>query len=149
MKAISKILVLCLSLTFCFQTNAQVTNSSRPDLFNSFSANIPVSISELDKAFTNSVGSSVKLSFDNKFSFTGTVLSSVRRYRNLSSVIIKSPLLNNALFSISRITNDDNTITYVGRIINEKYADGYELVKDNSGNYFFNKIKTEDLIQDF
>ena len=26
---------------------------------------------------------------------------------------------------ISKRINDDNTITYVGRIINEKYADGY------------------------
>ena len=51
--------------------------------------------------------------------------------------------------SISKRIDDDNTITYVGRIINEKYADGYELIKDKSGNYSFNKIKTADLIQDF
>ena len=57
--------------------------------------------------------------------------------------------MQNSLFSISKRINDDNTITYVGRIINEKYADGYELKKDNYGNYTFNKIKTEELIQDF
>jgi len=58
-------------------------------------------------------------------------------------------LLQNTLLSISKRINDDNTITYVGRIINEKYADGYELKKDNNGNYSFNKIRTEELIQDF
>ncbi len=51
-------------------------------------------------------------------------------------------MLQNALLSISRRINDDNSVTYVGRIINEKYADGYELIKDNSGNYSFTKIKT-------
>lgn len=149
MKTISKLFVLCLLLTISFNTQAQVVTSSRPELFTSFSANIPASISELDKAFAAVPGSSIQFNFANKFSFSGTVLSSVQKYSNLSSVIIKSSLLKNSLLSISKRINDDNTITYVGRIINEKYADGYELIKDNSGSYSFNKIKTEDLIQDF
>jgi hypothetical protein len=33
--------------------------------------------------------------------------------------------------------------------VNEKYADGYELIKANDGTYAFNKIKTEALIQDY
>ena len=149
MKTLSKVLALCMLLTTTCHTNAQVITSSRPDLFNSFSANIPASVAELDKAFIDGEGSSIQLNFANKFSFTGTVFSSVQRYSNLSSVIIKSPSLHNSLLSISKRINDDNTITYVGRIINEKYADGYQLQKDNTGNYSFNKIKTEDLIQDF
>lgn len=149
MKTIFKIFALCTLLTFSFHISAQVVRSSRPDLFNSFSTNIPASVSELDKAFTVAVGSPVQLNFSNKFSFTGTIFSSVQKYKNLSSVIIKSPLLNNALLSISRIINDDKSVSYVGRIINEKYADGYQLIKDNTGNYAFTKIKTEDLIQDF
>ena len=145
----SKVFALCVLLAFSFRTNAQTTAASRPDLFNGFSSNIPASVSELSKAFTASIGSSVQLNFANKFSFTGTVFSSVQRYKNLSTVIIKSPLLKNALLSISKRTNDDNTVTYVGRIINEKYADGYQLIQDKSGNYSFSKIRTADLIQDF
>lgn len=132
-----------------YHTNAQVTISSKPSLFNNFSANISTAVNELDKAFLGAEGSSIQFNFANNFSFAGTVFSSVQRYSNLSSVIIKLPSLQNSLLSISKRINDDNTITYVGRIINEKYADGYELKKDNYGNYTFNKIKTEDLIQDF
>lgn len=149
MKIMSKVFALCMLLSYTLYTNAQTTAPSRPDLFNSFSPNIPASVSELDKAFTASIGSSVQLNFVNKFSFTGTILSSVQKYKNLSTVIIKSPLLKNALLSISKRTNDDNTVTYVGRIINEKYADGYQLIQDKSGSYSFSKIKTADLIQDF
>jgi hypothetical protein len=149
MKTISKLIVLCFILIHSSGSYAQNVTSSRPDLFSSYSSNIPASVNELDKAFTAAVGSSIQLSFANKLAFNGTVFSSVRKYKNLSSVIIKSPQFKNALLSISKRINDDNTITYVGRIINEKYADGYELVEDNNGNYSFAKIKTSDLIQDF
>jgi hypothetical protein len=150
MKTISKVIALLLLLNITFYTQAQVVkSSSRPNLFNSFSSIVPATAAELDKAFTAAPGSSIQFNFANKLAFNGTVLSSVQKYSNLSSVIIKSSLLQNALLSISKRINDDNSITYVGRIINEKYADGYELVKDNAGNYSFNKIKTEDLIQDF
>lgn len=149
MKTVSKVFALCILLAVTYRISAQGVTAPRPDLFNTFSSNIPVPVSELNKAFTANVGAPVQLNFASKFSFAGTVFSSVKKYDNLSCVIIKSPLFHNALLSISRITNDDNTTTYVGRIINEKYADGYELVKDDSGNYKFNKIRTEDLIQDF
>jgi hypothetical protein len=149
MKTISKVFVLCIILVTSYNTNAQVTTSSRPLLFSNFSANIPTAAAELNKAFIGAEGSLIQLNFTTNFSITGTVFSSVQRYNNLSSVIIKVPSLHNSLLSISKRTNDDNTITYVGRIINEKYADGYELKKDNIGNYSFNKIKTEELIQDF
>ncbi|MGZ4048740.1 MAG: hypothetical protein ACXVNN_05205 [Bacteroidia bacterium] len=149
MKTIPKLFALCLLLTISFNGHAQVITSSRPELFTNFSTNIPASIAELDKAFAATPGSSIQFNFANKLPFSGIVLSSVQKYSNLSSVIIKSSLLQNALLSISKRINDDNTIIYVGRIINEKYADGYELIKDNSGSYSFNKIKTEDLIQDF
>ena len=129
MKIISKAFVLCIILITSYHTNAQVTTSSKPSLFNNFSANISTAVKELDKAFLGAEGSSMQFNFANNFSFTGTVFSSVQRYSNLSSVIIKLPSLHNSLLSISKRINDDNTITYVGRIINEKYADGYELKK--------------------
>ncbi|MEP6949637.1 MAG: hypothetical protein ABI863_10205 [Ginsengibacter sp.] len=149
MKTNSKVFVLYIILFASYNAGAQVITSSRPYLFNNFSANIPATVTELDKAFLAAEGSSIQLNFMDNFSFAGTVSSSIQRYSNLSSVIIKLPSLHNSLLSISRRINDDNTITYVGRIINEKYADGYELKKDNYGKYTFNKIKTEDLIQDF
>lgn len=149
MKTISKVFMLCIILTVCNNTNAQVTISSRPLLFSNFSANIPTAVAELNKAFHGAEGSLIELNFANNFSITGTVSSSVQRYANLSSVIIKLTSLHNSLLSISKRINDDNSITYVGHIINEKYADGYELKKDRYGSYTFNKIKTEDLIQDF
>ena len=149
MKTIQKIFVLAILIAVTIDTKAQVAKASRPDLFGASSEKINASISELDKAFGADEGSPIQLKFTDKFSFTGVVYSSIKRYNKLSSVIIKSLILNNSLLSITKRINDDNSITYVGRIINEKYADGYELVKDNSGNYSFTKIRTADLLQDY
>ncbi len=149
MKTIPKLFVSGFLVASTFSSSAQISRSVRPYLFANYSSKIPASVAELDKAFTAATGSAVKFVFSSGFTFNGTVISSVQKYNNLSSVLIKSPALNNTLLSISKRVNDDNTITYVGRIINEKYADAYELVKDETGNYSFTKIKTEELIQDF
>ena len=76
-------------------------------------------------------------------------MSSVKKYDNLYKVVIRSSSLDNTLFSISKRIEEDSSVNYIGRIINEKYADGYELKKENDGSYSLNKIQTEELIQDF
>jgi len=147
MKTIYKLLAVCIIAMSSQAIQAQVKASSRPSLFGRYSAKLPTAEKELNKAFTAPEGSEVNLKFSD-FSFTGTIISSVKRYHNLYSVVIKSSTLNNTLLSISKRINDDKTITYVGRIINEKYSDGYELTKDSVGNYALNKIETEYLLQD-
>ena len=148
MKTIKKIIVLFVVLCNFFTSHAQVLTSSKPYLFTGSASSVPATIQELDKAFVAKEGSSIQLSFSN-FTFTGIILSSVQRYNKLSSIIIKSPSLHNTLLALSKRINDDNSITYIGRIINEAYADGYELKKISEKNYTFNKIKTEDLLQDY
>ncbi len=149
MKIIKPAFALCV-IVFCTVTsNAQILSSTKPLLFSNSAATFQANTAELDKAFNVKAGSSIQLNLANNFVFTGVVLSSVQRYANLSSIIIKSPLLHNTLLSVSKRINDDNSVTYVGRILNESYADGYELKKSSDGNYTFHKIKTEDLIQDY
>ncbi|MFS8081887.1 MAG: hypothetical protein ACMG51_00435 [Ginsengibacter sp.] len=148
MKTLTRLFVLCLSVMIFSSSDAQVLTSNRPYLFKDVNNQIPATISELDKAFTVPAGTTLQLRFNN-FLFNGTVTSSIKRYDKLYSVIIHSPSLHNTLFSISRRINDDNTITYVGRILNEQYADGFELVKNKDGSYLLNKTKTDEMIQDY
>jgi hypothetical protein len=127
---------------------SQIQSSGRSQLFRNVSQRVPAKITELDKAFSAREGTSVKLQFKN-FEFEGTITSTVKRYDNLHSVLIKSTSLDNAIFSISKRIGDDKKITYVGRIIHENYADGYELVQEEDGSYMLNKIKTDVLLQDY
>ena len=149
MKIIKQAFAFCIIVCFSISSKAQIVSSAKPSLFTSSAASFTVNITELDKAFLVKEGSQIQLNFANHFTFYGTVLSSVQRYGKLSSIIVKSPSLHNSLLSISKRINDDNSITYIGRILNESYADGYELKKNGDGSYAFHKIKTEDLIQDY
>ncbi len=147
MKCIYKAAVLITLLLSFNKSRAQIATERRPQLFAAFAKTINFPKSELEKIFTSAEGRTIKLALGENV-LTGVITSSVQRYHNLHSVIVKLNNLDNTVFGISKRTNDDNTISYIGRIINTKYADAFELKTDASGNYFINKIKTADLIED-
>lgn len=147
MKRISKAVVL-LTLLFSFNNSkAQIVGDNRPQIFSAFAEKINFPTSELERIFNTPQGSSIKLSLSN-VGFSGLIISSLQKFENLKSVSIRLNDLDNTILGISKRTNDDRSITFVGRIINPKYADGFELKSDANGNYFITKVKTADVIQD-
>ncbi|MEP6616646.1 MAG: hypothetical protein ABJA57_08715 [Ginsengibacter sp.] len=147
MKLLSKALIISAIFVSSYDSKAQVT-TAKPNLFDAYNSTINCPKSELDKIFTTAEGNVLKLSLGNNFQFTGVVSSSIHRYTNLQSVTIKSNKSDGLVLGISKRINDDKSYTYIGRIINQKYGDAFELKSDNAGNYFLNKIKTDDLIED-
>ncbi len=95
-----------------------------------YSEKLPTALSELDKAFTAPEGSKLQSEIFQLHVQWYRYCLPLRSTIIYIAVVIQSSSLNNSLFSISKRINEDNTITYVGRIINEKYADGYELKKE-------------------
>ena len=148
MKRIYKAAMLFTLLISFINSRAQVVTERRPTLFAGFAKTIDFPKTELEKIFTTPEGRTIKLSLGNNVGLTGVVTSSIQRYNNLQSVIVKLNNLDNTVLGISKRTNDDKSITYIGRIINTKYADAFELKTDASGNYFINKRNTADLIED-
>ena len=148
MKRIYKAIVLFTLLTSFNSLTAQVVTERRPQLFSAFAKTIHFPKTELEKIFSTPEGRTIKLSLGDNVGLTGVVTSSIQRYSNLQSVIIKLNNLDNTVFGISKRTNDDNSITYVGRMINTKYSDAFELKSDANGNYSINKKNTADLIED-
>lgn len=141
-------MALCIIVLSSNSSMSQVLTSNRQNYFSKYSEKLPTAVSELDKAFHTAEGAKVKINFAD-FSFNGIVTSYVKRFDNLSSVIVKAPDLDNTILSISKRINPDKSISYIGRIINQKYADGFELRKDTDGTYAMNKIRTDALIEDF
>lgn len=139
MKPFPKTALLCSIFLSALNVVAQ-NSDNRPKLFYSVSNKINYPRAELKNLFNRKQGSAFQLSLQGNFNFAGTVLSSVQKYPNLKTVIIKSDGANATVFGVSEITNDDKTITYVGRLVNEKYSDGFELQHDDAGNYFLKKI---------
>ena len=148
MKRIYKAVVLFILLFSHINTKAQVLTERRPQLFAAFSKTINFPKTEIEKIFSTAQGRTIKLSLGDNVSFTGVITSSLQPYPNLQSVIIQLNNLDNSVLGISKIINDDHTISYVGRIVNTKYADAFELMAYQSGNYSINKKNTADLIED-
>lgn len=126
---------------------SQNNNTAKRPMFSGISDRVPAAISELEKTFSAKPGQVIDYSFRN-MQFKGTVVSSVKRYENLYSAVIRNDA-NGTLLSISKRINDDRSITYIGRIINNGSTDGYELKKNDDGTYTFHKIQMEELIQDY
>jgi hypothetical protein len=147
MKLLSKpllMLLLCLTTAAGF---SQTTTATKTRLFARFPEKINVDQNIFNNVFTANEGSSISLPLSEGFVFNGIVLSNEKKYNNLQSVIIRSADLNNSLFSISRITNADNSISIVGRILNNNALDGYE-IKKAAENYSLQKFETARILQD-
>ena len=147
MKTLTKACVLLILFAITYHSEAQKTDQ-RPRLFKTVENKIGYPKADLEKIFTKTKGSNFHISLPGNFTFSGTVVSTVQRYNNLKSFLIKSDLLDGAMFAVSKRTNDDNSVTYVGRIVNDKYSDGYELKVDSTGKYFLNKINMNEILQD-
>ncbi len=141
-------LVLLCALIVTSAAQSQTKPAHKPAIFKSFPDKISCSITELSKVFSTSVNQNINLPFSDDFLISGVVTTNVIRYANLQSVVIKSPLFGDAVFTISKISKADNSVEYVGRIISNKYSDGYELKKDQRNNYQLVKIETNKVMQD-
>lgn len=122
-------------------------NNKQASVFNDLPKVINCSESEFEAIFKAIPGSFAKITMSDKFTFGGKIVYNEVKYSNLQSVAIQSPHYDNAVFSLSRQINKDNSITYVGRILKMGAPDGYELNRSEKGNYTLNKIVTTDIVQ--
>lgn len=143
MKPLSKnllVLLLCLNSAVSFSQNKPAVFSQFPDVVNCYTT-------EFSKAFESREGDYVKFIFSNNLIVVGKVLSNEQKYSNLRSMIIVVPDYADAIFHLSRQTNQDQTYSYVGRLLSTKAVDGYVIKTDTDGTYKFHKVQEENLRQ--
>jgi hypothetical protein len=143
MKPLSK---LTFALLLSLATLAGYSQAAKPQIFSNFPSTINCSVSEFHNAFSASEGQHIILTFSNNFKFSGTVLSNEMKYSNLQSVVIRSDESEKTVFHLSKQLNSDNTVSYVGRIMNPGASDGYQVKNDQEGNYKFEKIDAEKIL---
>ncbi|MEO6404187.1 MAG: hypothetical protein ABIY51_05270 [Ferruginibacter sp.] len=138
-----------LMLLLCLITAVGYSQAdTRPKIFENFPESIVISDAKLQNLFQSVDGQDINLAVSSSFNFPGRVLSNVAKYNNLQSITIKSEIFNNAILHLSRIKNDDGSISFVGRILNEHSFDGYEIVRNLDGTYIFKKFETGKVMQD-
>lgn len=122
--------------------------TTKPKQFNNFPEKITCSEQELANVFNATPGQVISINFSDNFIFSGSVKSNLVKYSNLQSAVVVSPDYSNTIFNVSKITNDDGSISYIGRIINKSFFDGFELKKNTAGVYQLTKIETDRVIPD-
>ena len=139
---------LFLMLTCLSVPGFSQNNTLKPKQFNAFPATINCSESELSKIFNTAPGQPISLAFSDNFIFSGSVKNNIVKYSNLQTAVIVSPDYSNTIFSVSKTTNSNGSISYIGRIINKNYFDGFELKQNAGGTYQLIKMETDRVIQD-
>ncbi len=138
-----------LMLLLCLTTAVSYSQADlRPKVFQNFPESFVVNELFFQNVFQAADGQDVNLALNSSFNFPGKVLSNEYKYNNLQSITIKSTTFDNAILHLSKIINDDHSITYVGRIINERAFDGYGIRKSTDGTYSFKKFETAKVMQD-
>ncbi|MEO5984922.1 MAG: hypothetical protein ABIP80_05415 [Ferruginibacter sp.] len=144
MKPISNTLI---ALLLCMTTAVSHAQTTKSVIFSGFPETIDCLPSEFNAAFNANEGQTISLHFSNNFIITGKVISKIRKYSNLESITMRVPQYADAVFHLSRQTNDDHSISFVGRILSTESFDGYEIKRDAAGNYKLHKVEEEKIRQ--
>ena len=127
---------------------AQQSKEVKKSLFTEFPGSIEISKNTLKNTLVSMPGQLVSIPFNEKFIFTGKVVSNEMKYADLQTIVIKSELYPNTLFQLSKISNKDNSVSYVGRIINNEAMEVYEIKSYLADNYSLEKIDLDKILQD-
>jgi hypothetical protein len=140
------------ALLFLLCLTAAVANAQQkkpaPAVFTRFSPSIDVSESVFSNTIVIGKGQTTSLNFGSDFIFSGVVTSNEQVFDNLQTVIIRSSQYNNALLQLSRLINEDKSISWAGRIFSQGSTDGYEIKKYADGSYHLKKFETAMILQD-
>jgi len=121
---------------------------NRPTLFQNLPNKISCRVNDLSALLESEIGQPVSFLLADNLSFKGVVSSVASKFDNtLVSVVIRSTNFAGAALSFSKITKEDGTYNYVGRIISFQHGDAYEISLEN-GQYFFVKKGFYDLVNE-
>lgn len=146
MKNLTTTLCMVLLTLFAVTAKAQINQAAKPSLFSKIPTAVSLSETQLSNFFTTAKGENILAPSPGGLMLSGPVVSRVAKYSNLETVVIKLAAYNNSLFSLSKQTDAANNITYVGKIINPLYADGFELKSNADGSYELVKIDIEKIL---
>jgi len=140
--------ILLCSLVASAQNDVPINQPdlNKPKLFNDLPDRIDFNPAKLAKLFDLQLGETATIALTSSFNFIGTVVSTANN-DNAISVVIKSTNRPGARLTFTRVTNPDNTVKFIGRIMSLQHGDVYEVTADND-HYYFQKKGLYDLVNE-
>jgi len=155
MKNLSIVLGVCIafcSLTSSAQNTSKKTvpinepDYNKPKLFADLPDRVDFNPNNFLNLFDLQVGQSVTIPISSTFNFSGQVVSKSNADKS-TSIVIRSTNRLGARLIFTKITSENNSVTYLGRIISMEHGDSYEIVSD-SNHYYLKKKGIYDLISE-
>ncbi len=126
---------------------SQSLRQAKTPTFSALPNVIECSSADLGQFFLAARGTQkVKTNIANKLNVEGNITTNTVKFSNLHSIGITLPEFKNAVFSISKRTDANNKIVYVGHIFPQNSTDGYELKKTGEDTYQLIKVNMEDIL---
>lgn len=149
---LSACMMLCSLFTMAQEQKIPVNEPdyNRPKLFNNLPEKIPFNPDSFLGLQNKQAGTSISISLSDAQSipFEGTLVSSVNQNNGqVQSIVIRSTNYNGATFSISKVTKDDGSIVYSGRLMSFRHGDLYVL-QQLDGHYMLVKKNFYDLVNE-
>ncbi|MDB5207010.1 MAG: hypothetical protein JWR72_2085 [Flavisolibacter sp.] len=123
-------------------------NYNKPRVFSDLPSQMNLRLADMEALLNLSVGAQVNAMAANGFPLIGTVVSKSNPGNTLvKTVVIKSLTRQEATFTFSRITKEDGSLSYTGRMMSKSAGDALEIVKEGAG-YVIRKKGFYDLINE-
>lgn len=111
---------------------------NKPKLFGDLPDRVDFNPGNFSNLFELQVGQSVNIPISPGFTFNGQVVSKSEA-PTATTVVIGLANRPGARLIFTRVTDENNSIKYLGRIISIKHGDSYEIVSENNRYYFKKK----------
>src|SRR3954468_21383909 len=143
-----KLAAISVCITFCsvYSIAQNIQNRSvsvnepdynKPKLFGDLPERINFDPTVLSALLNTQVGQSISVTVNHGFSISGQVVSKAND-QNSSSMVVRLTNRPGARLIFTKLTDANNSIKYIGRIISLKHADSYEIISE-SDQYYLKK----------
>jgi hypothetical protein len=154
--AMKRLKTVTLLVTFIVAMLHGIAQESKPPLNSTdyhkpkFYADLPekatLRVSDLESLLYLPVGAKVNTMVTSRFPLVGTVIStSGPTDPNVKSVVIRSANRRGTMFTFTRITEEDGSYSYNGRLLNKAAGDAMEIVKEGKA-YVIRKKPSHEII---
>ena len=117
---------------------------NKPKLFADLPDRIDFNPNNFSNLFDLPIGQPINISLTAGFSFSGQLVSKSDDPKS-QSIVVRSSNRLGARLIFSKVTDDNNEIKYIGRIISLKHGDSYDIASENN-QYYFKKKGIYDLM---
>jgi hypothetical protein len=136
------LLLILLGFTATCQVNIPLNQHpiEKTPLFNQLPEKLVCPAAVLENIFSQKPDSRLNAKLSSQFSIEGIVVEKTLVTAQQLSINIRCTNFQNALFNISRITQQDGSFRYIGRIVSPAHGDVL-LLQEEKGEYSFIKQK--------